>query len=81
LKAVLICAALACGLGGCGQTGILYLPTKEGEVVSKGPAGAAAPATTAAPAATAAPTGTAADADSSEAVRKRESAVPAPAPK
>jgi predicted small lipoprotein YifL len=73
LKAALLCAALACAaLAGCGQTGALYLPEKEGEVVSKGPA-AAAPTSTTAPADTSA----ASPADA-EAARKREQRQPAP---
>jgi predicted small lipoprotein YifL len=64
------CAALACtGLAGCGQTGILYLPPVDGEIVSKGP-----DATTTTPA-----TDPAAEA---EAARKREQTpAPNPAPK
>ena len=57
--------------GGCGQTGALYLPDKDGEVVSKGPdAAAATPATTPAADATTAPAADAAAADA-EAARKR----------
>lgn len=78
MKAALICAALACGLGGCGQTGALYLPDKDSEVVSKGPesSAAATPATSPATSpATNAVTDPAADA---EAARKRDQP---PAPK
>jgi predicted small lipoprotein YifL len=40
---------LACAtLAGCGQTGALYLPSKEGEVVTKGPDSSATDADTAA---------------------------------
>jgi predicted small lipoprotein YifL len=64
LVPALTCAAL--GLSGCGQTGALYLPSKEGEVVSKGPDSSV----TATPA-----TDPAAEA---EAARKREQRQPAP---
>ena len=41
---LLALTCLCCAtLGGCGQTGALYLPTKEGEVVSKGPEASAQP--------------------------------------
>jgi predicted small lipoprotein YifL len=61
---------------GCGQTGALYLPTADSEVVSKGP-DAAAPAATNSSAAATADTATA----DAEATRKREPAAPTPAPK
>jgi predicted small lipoprotein YifL len=65
---VLTCALACATLVGCGQTGELTLPDKEGEVVSKGPDAAAT-------------TPEATDAAEAEAARKREAAVPTPAPK
>jgi predicted small lipoprotein YifL len=64
----LCCATFA----GCGQTGALYLPTADSEVVSKGPEGGA----NAAPA-----NPDATPADDAEVTRKREPAVPSPAQK
>jgi predicted small lipoprotein YifL len=65
--AALAAAALTCAaLGGCGQTGALYLPSKDSETVSKEPDAAAQTTPAADPAAEA------------EAARKREQTQPAP---
>jgi predicted small lipoprotein YifL len=73
---MLVATLTCCALGGCGQTGALYLPAKQGEAVSKGAAGATSDTATGPAASTPAP-GADPAADSDPA-RKREPRQPAP---
>ncbi len=73
---MLVVTLTCCALGGCGQTGALYLPSKQGAAVSKGAAGAATD-TSSSPAST--PASASADpAAESDPTRKREQRPPAP---
>jgi predicted small lipoprotein YifL len=76
LRRMLVVTLACCALGGCGQTGALYLPAKKGEAVSKGAAGT--PSDTATNAAADAPAAGADPAAQSDPARKREQRQPAP---